>query len=431
LSGLISPSLEEMSYVAQEMSRRRFDVPLLIGGATTSKVHTAVKIAPHYASPVIYVPDASRAVGVAGQLFSGARASFADGIKAEYAELRQLHEGRQSAARTGLAAARANRLMLDWSSYSPPRPAVGGPRSFADYDLGELVARIDWQPFFAAWELAGRFPDLLDDKIIGPAARSLYRDAQAMLKRAVRERWLTARAAIGFWPANADGDDIVLYTDETRRDEMARVHTLRQQMNKDGDGRHNLALADFVAPVESGRADYLGGFVVTAGIGLEARAQDFEAGQDDYNSILLKALGDRLAEAFAERMHERVRREFWGYAADENLDSAALIAEAYRGIRPAPGYPACPDHTEKRTLFGLLDAEAATGVRLTDSCAMWPTSSVAGFYFGHPKARYFGVGRIDRDQVADYAARKGMSVADVERWLAPNLAYDPAGKRAA
>jgi 5-methyltetrahydrofolate--homocysteine methyltransferase len=427
LSGLITPSLEEMCYVAKEMTREGFSIPLLIGGATTSKAHTAVKIAPNYQGPVVYVPDASRAVGVVGSLLAdGGNAAFAGAVREEYARIRESH-ARQAGekARTPLAQARANKLNLDWRAYRPVKPARLGLAVLRDYDLGELIQRIDWRPFFLAWELKGNFPAILDDPGTGKAARSLYDDARAMLERIVRERSLAANGVVGFWPANAAGDDIEVYADEGRGRPLAVVHTLRQQMAREG--RPNLALADFVAPRDLGVADYVGAFAVTAGVGLEALVAAFEAAHDDYSAILAKALADRLAEAFAERLHERARKEFWGYAADENLSNEELIAEAYRGIRPAPGYPACPDHTEKRTLFDLLKAEENAGIRLTESFAMWPAASVSGYYFAHPESRYFGVGRIGRDQVADYAKRKGMGVREAERWLAPNLAYEPEG----
>ena len=427
LSGLITPSLDEMVYVAKEMQREGFHLPLLIGGATTSKVHTAVKIAPNYEGPVVYVADASRAVGVTGNLLSETQqASFAETVKLDYTRMREAHAKQGTVrARLPIGAARANKARLDWPDYAPPRPATPGITVFDDYDLAELVARIDWKPFFDAWELSGRFPAILDDEVVGPAARSLYNDAQAMLQRIVSEKLLTARAVIGLWPANAVGDDIEIYEDEARSKVLTRVHTLRQQMSREGRDRPNLALADFVAPKETGLEDYVGGFVVTAGIGLEAITADFKAKHDDYNAILVQALGDRLAEAFAERLHERVRKEFWAYARDESLTNEELIGEAYSGIRPAPGYPACPDHTEKGTLFALLDAERNIGVSLTESYAMLPTAAVSGFYFAHPKSRYFGLGRIERDQVADYAKRKAMSLTETERWLAPNLNYDP------
>ncbi|MFO0996515.1 MAG: methionine synthase [Alphaproteobacteria bacterium] len=426
LSGLITPSLDEMCHVAAEMEREGFRVPLLIGGATTSKVHTAVKIAPRYSGPTIHVMDASRSVAVAGGLMSNEQHdALVAGVRDDYERVRTSHAARGGAAqKASLAEARANRAVLDWSS-APPRPTFLGLRSFDDYPLAELVERIDWTPFFRTWELAGAYPRILEDPVVGASARNLFTDARAMLDRIVAERLFRARAVIGFFPANREGeDDIALFADEARRERLATVHTLRQQGSK-GAGRANLALADYVAP--AGIPDYLGAFVVTAGIGVEALAKDFEAKHDDYNSIMVKALADRLAEAFAERMHERVRREFWGYAPDESLDNEALIREAYRGIRPAPGYPACPDHTEKITLFRLLDAERRAGVTLTEGCAMLPASSVSGFYFAHPEARYFGVGKIERDQVEDYARRKGQDVATTERWLSAILAYDPRG----
>ena len=425
LSGLITPSLDEMVYVASEMRREGLNLPLLIGGATTSKMHTAVKIDPAYDGPVVHVVDASRAVGVAQQLLSREhRPVFAASVREEYRRMAaKRREGRVDRPRITIDQARANGARIDWSDYQPPRPAFEGVRHFDSYPLAELVERIDWQPFFATWELRGRFPDILDDPVVGEAARPLWRDAQEMMGRIVDGGWARPRASIGFWPAARHGDDIRLKSvggDVT-------VHTLRQQMPRDGD-RANLALADFVAA--AGQApDWLGGFVVTAGPEIEDRAKAFEEEGDMYASIMVKALADRLAEAFAERMHERVRQEFWGYAADEDLSNAELVAEAYSGIRPAPGYPACPDHTEKGTLFRLLDAEARTGVRLTESFAMTPASSVSGWYFSHPQARYFGLGRIERDQVEDYARRKGESVAWVEKWLASSLAYDPEDDR--
>ena len=427
LSGLITPNLEEMSYVAGEMTRQGLKVPLLIGGATTSKVHTAVKIAPNYEGPVVYVPDASRAVGVVGQLSSRRQCQgFAGEVRAEYREIAAKHSrSGQVRGRQSLTEARRNGARIDWQSAQPPCPRKLGLRSFADYDVAELIDRIDWKPFFAAWELHGRFPDILDDPVVGEAARALHRDAEDMLRRLVDEQWLAPRGVIGFWPANATGDDIEVYADEARSKVVATVHTLRQQMARRDLERANLALADFIAPKDSGVADYLGGFAVTAGPEVEARAERFKRDQDDYSAILLLALGDRLAEAFAERMHERVRQEFWGFAVDEKLSNRDLIGEQYRGIRPAPGYPACPDHTEKWALFDLLEAEATVGIALTESCAMTPAASVSGYYFSHPESRYFGIGRIARDQVEDYAARKGLSIQEVERWLAPNLAYDP------
>ncbi|HSO43087.1 MAG TPA: methionine synthase [Rhodospirillales bacterium] len=430
LSGLITPSLEEMAYVAKEMKRERFEIPLLIGGATTSRVHTAVKIAPNYDGPVVYVTDASRAVGVAGSLLAqSSNQEYAAGVREEYAVIREAHARRETdRAHLPLVSARANKLKLDWQDgYRPPAPKIPGISVFTDYDFGELVQRIDWQPFFQAWELSGRFPDILDDAIVGEAARPLFRDAEEMLAQIVAEKWLTARGVVGLWPANSIGDDdIEVFVDESRSGVRAIIHTLRQQMARDRKPRPNLALADFIAPKATGVPDWIGGFAVTTGHGAEAIARDFEKSHDDYRSIMVKALADRLAEAFAERLHERVRKELWGYAADEALGNAELIAEAYCGIRPAPGYPACPDHTEKRTLFDLLAAETNAAVTLTESFAMMPGASVSGYYFSHPGSRYFGLGRLHRDQIEDYARRKGMDLAEVERWLAPNLAYDPA-----
>jgi 5-methyltetrahydrofolate--homocysteine methyltransferase len=431
LSGLITPSLDEMCHVASEMERQGFDIPLLIGGATTSRVHTAVKIDPNYRrGQTVYVADASRAVGVASNLLSRtANGGFVAGVRAEYEQIARTHAAQRAPGRRlSLLEARANKAKIDWSSYAPPVPTYFGTRSYNDYDLAELARYIDWTPFFRTWELAGQFPSILEDDKVGEAARSLYADAQAMLKQIIAGKWLTARAAVGFWPANSEGDDILLYGDKARKFPIHTVHTLRQQMAREG-ARPNLALADFVAP--KGTADFIGGFVVTAGIGEEAHIKRFEAAKDDYSAILLRALADRLAEAFAERMHERVRREFWAYAPDENLNNTQLIAENYRGIRPAPGYPAQPDHTEKGTLFKLLDAEARAGVKLTESYAMWPGSSVSGFYFAHPESRYFGTGKIERDQVEDYARRKGWDVTTAERWLSPILNYDPRAKDAA
>ncbi len=428
LSGLITPSLDEMAYVAREMDREGFHVPLLIGGATTSKVHTAVKIAPGYKNAVVYVQDASRAVGVAGGLMSDQlRDGFVKDVRADYENMREAHaRQQQSKKRQSLAAARANRTKIAWENYKPERPRTLGLQTFEDYDLAELTRTIDWTPFFQTWELAGKYPNILEDETIGKAARGLYNDAQAMLQRLVGEKWLTARAVIGFWPANAVGDDIEIYTDDSRSKVLTTLHSLRQQMVRDGNSdRANAALADFIAPKDSGVADYIGAFAVTAGIGTDERVAVFERDQDDYNAILFKALADRLAESFAERMHQRVRKEFWGYDPGEALSNEDLIAERYRGIRPAPGYPACPDHTEKGLLWKLLDAEKNAGVRLTESFAMWPAASVSGLYFAHPQAAYFGVGKIERDQVEDYAARKGMDLQTMERWLAPNLNYDP------
>jgi len=427
LSGLITPSLDEMCHVAAEMEREDFDVPLLIGGATTSKVHTAVKIHPNYAKgQAVYVLDASRAVGVASSLLGRDKASYVADVQADYVKIADAHaRAQENKRRISLAAARADGLKLDWSSYRPVKPSFLGTKVFRDYPIAELVPYIDWTPFFSTWEIKGTYPLVLEDEKVGAAARSLFNDAQAMLKQMVEEKWVSANAVIGFWPANAVGDDIALYEDEARDAEKAAFYTLRQQIARSTDKRRHVALSDFVAPRETGIGDYVGGFAVTAGIGEEAVAERFNRANDDYSKILSQALTDRLAEAFAERMHQRVRREFWGYAADETLSKEELIREAYAGIRPAPGYPAQPDHTEKRTLFDLLDAEAQAGITLTESFAMWPGSSVSGLYIGHPESYYFGVGRIEADQVADYAARKGWSVQEAERWLAPVLNYDP------
>ncbi|WP_395666057.1 methionine synthase [Methylocella sp.] len=427
LSGLITPSLDEMCFVAAEMEREGFDLPLLIGGATTSRVHTAVKIHPNYArGQAVYVTDASRAVGVVQSLLGENGRATAAAVKAEYEKLAETHRRAEAdKLRLPIARARANALKIDWASYDPPKPTFLGSRMFRSYDVAELIPYIDWTPFFQTWELRGRYPQILDDEKFGAAARALYDDAQAMLRRVVEERWFDPKAVIGFWPANAVGDDVALYVGESRAERLATFHMLRQQLAK-RDGRANVALSDFVAPVESGKRDYLGAFVVTAGAQEGKIADRFAKANDDYGSILVKALADRIAEAFAERMHERVRREFWAYAADETLTNDERIREAYRGIRPAPGYPAQPDHTEKKTLFELLSAPSRIGVRLTESFAMYPGASVSGLYFAHPEARYFGVAKIERDQVEDYARRKGMSVAEMERWLAPILNYDPA-----
>jgi 5-methyltetrahydrofolate--homocysteine methyltransferase len=427
LSGLITPSLDEMCHVAAEMEREGFDLPLLIGGATTSRVHTAVKISPNYRrSQAIYVTDASRAVGVVSSLMSPEeRPKAIAKVREEYRTMAESYaRGQAEKRRTSLADARANKLKLDWGGYAPPKPSFLGIRSFNSYDLAELARYIDWTPFFHAWELKGTFPRILKDDKYGEAARALYDDAQAMLKQLIAEKWLTANAVVGFWPANSVGDDIELYTDDTRSKRLATLHTIRQQMARE-QGKPNLALADYIAPKELGIADYIGGFAVTAGIGEEDVARRFERANDDYSKIMVKALADRLAEAFAEALHAKVRRELWAYAPDETLTNEELIGEAYAGIRPAPGYPAQPDHTEKRTLFELLKAEQATGLKLTESYAMWPAAAVSGFYFAHPEAHYFGVGKIGRDQVADYAKRKGWSVEEAERWLAPILNYDP------
>jgi len=424
LSGLITPSLDEMVFVAREMERRGFTIPLLIGGATTSRTHTAVKIEPAYkAGSTTYVIDASRAVGVVSGLLSPTeRARNEAATREEYVRIRdQYARGQEAKARSPLAEARANRFRPDPAAALPGRPAFTGVRAFDAWDLQDLADHIDWTPFFASWELIGRYPLILEDEIVGQAARDLFADAQAMLKRIVAETWFTARGVVGFWPANARGDDIVVWSDEGRTTELARFHGLRQQIAK-SNGKPNLCLSDFVA--EDGD-DWLGAFAVTAGHGELEKAAAFKAAGDDYSAILSTALADRLAEAFAERLHKEVRTRLWGYAADETTTVDELIAEQYQGIRPAPGYPAQPDHTEKATLFRLLNADANAGMILTESFAMTPPASVSGLYFGHPGSHYFGVGKIDRDQVADYAARKGWDVATAERWLSPILNYDP------
>ncbi|WP_454260428.1 methionine synthase [Pseudoxanthomonas mexicana] len=422
LSGLITPSLEEMTHVAREMQRQGFDTPLLIGGATTSRAHTALKIDPHYQAPTVWVKDASRAVGVAQSLISrDMRAAFVAANDADYAEIRERHRNRGDAKRlVSLEKARGQKFDGGWADYTPPAPRQPGLQVFDDYPLDELVDCIDWTPFFNAWELFGKYPAILTDDVVGAQASELYRDARAMLAKIVDERWLTAKAVFGLWPANSVGDDVELTVDGRSE----RLHFLRQQVDKPVE-RPDFCLADFIAPKDSGRQDWIGMFAVTAGIGIDAHVARFEADHDDYNAILLKALADRLAEALAERLHQRVRTEFWGYVADETLDNEALIAEKYVGIRPAPGYPACPEHSEKATLFRLLDAGSHAGMSLTESFAMLPTAAVSGYYFSHPQSQYFVVGRVSKEQVADYARRKGVEIAQVERWLASNLDYDP------
>ncbi len=422
LSGLITPSLEEMSHVAREMERQGFTLPLMIGGATTSRAHTALKIDPHYKAPTVWVKDASRAVGVAQSLISSElREAFVAANEADYADIRQRHRNRGDAKRlVTLAKARAQRFDGNWAQYQPPAPRRPGLHVLDDYPLADLVGVIDWTPFFQAWELAGKYPAILTDEIVGTQASELYRDARAMLKRIVDERWLTAKAVFGLWPANSVGDDVHLTTGQG----PAVLHFLRQQVDKPVE-RPDFCLADFIAPADSGRQDWIGAFAVTAGIGIDPHVARFEADHDDYNAILLKALADRLAEALAERLHQQVRTDYWGYQPDEALDNDALIAEQYSGIRPAPGYPACPEHSEKATLFRLLDAENNADMQLTESFAMLPTAAVSGYYFSHPQSQYFVVGRVTREQVGDYAKRKGVERAQVERWLASNLDYDP------
>ncbi|MCK4493089.1 MAG: methionine synthase, partial [Methylococcales bacterium] len=425
LSGLITPSLDEMVHIASEMQRLEMNIPLMIGGATTSRIHTAVKIDPKYDNAVVYVADASRAVGVAGDLLSDERKKvYVQNLKDEYQTMREERSKRTASRKTfTLQQARDNAYKGDWENYTPPKPTFLGIKVFEDYSLEELTHYIDWTPFFHAWELAGKYPKILDDKIIGEEATRLFEDAQALLKQIVDEKWLHARAVIGFFPANSVGDDIELYSDDERAEVKTVLHHLRQQLAKPSD-RPNSCISDFVAPKESGKKDYVGAFAVTAGIGIDEHVKRFEADHDDYNSILLKALADRLAEAFAECMHHRVRKEFWAYAADEALSDDDLIKEAYQGIRPAPGYPACPDHTEKATLWSLIEPDKNAGITITESFAMLPTAAVSGFYFSHPDAKYFGTGKIHKDQVDDYARRKGDDIAVVERWLASVLDYD-------
>ncbi len=431
LSGLITPSLDEMCFVAAEMEREGFSVPLLIGGATTSKVHTAVKINPNYnRGQAVYVLDASRAVGVVSKLLSETeKAPFVQNIKTEYAKVREAHLANEARKqRITLKTARDNKFKIDWQGFKPVKPSFLGARSFANYDLASLVPYIDWTPFFQTWELTGRYPQILADKKVGVEAGKLFDDAQALLKRIVAEKWFMASAVVGFWPANSIGDDIAIYQDETRGNQIAMLHTLRQQIARDPSrNRAHTALADFIAPKETGLADYIGGFAVTAGLGEEEAIERHVAKTDDYTRIMAKALCDRFAEAFAEAMHQKVRKELWGYAKGEKLASDDLILEKYQGIRPAPGYPAQPDHTEKATLWSLMDVEKATGITLTESYAMWPGASVSGLYFANPESHYFGVGKVERDQAEDYAARKGWTVEEAERWLAPVLNYERSG----
>ncbi|MDX1589286.1 MAG: methionine synthase [Oleiphilaceae bacterium] len=427
LSGLITPSLDEMVHVAKEMQRLDFHVPLMIGGATTSKAHTAVKIEPQYSNgPTVYVSDASRSVGIAGRLVSETlRQQLTDDTRAEYEKIRERRKNRGRKVKlVPLEKARARKPQIDWENYTPPTPAFTGPRAFDQYNLEELLDYIDWTPFFAAWQLSGKYPDILDHPEKGETARNLFADARKVLQQLIDSDDVVARGVIGFWPANSVGDDIECYSDENRSEVIARLHHLRQQDDKAPD-KPFYALSDFVAPKETGLVDYVGGFAVTAGHGVEVLAEKYEKANDDYNSIMIKVLADRLAEAFAERLHERVRKEFWGYRPDEQLDNLDLIKERYQGIRPAPGYPACPDHTEKETLFQVLDATRHTGLELTEHFAMSPAAAVSGWYFAHPESKYFGVGRIGIDQVEDYAKRKNVAVKEVERWLAPSLSYDP------
>ena len=427
LSGLITPSLDEMVHVAKEMQRRGMDLPLLIGGATTSKAHTAVKIEPQYEHPVIYVTDASRAVGVAGKLLTPAlKTPYVAEIREEYEKVRERNAKRRpKAADLDYTQARKRRFRTDWSAHTPAEPNMLGLKTFDDYDLEELIERIDWTPFFMSWQLAGKYPKILDDKVVGEAARNLFEDAKVMLRKLVEEKRVQARGVIGLWPANSVDDDVIeVYADESRSEVVERLFHIRQQTTKGRDGIC-YSLADFIAPKESGKADWIGGFAVTTGHGVDELSKAYEAAGDDYNAIMVQALTDRLAEAFAERMHERVRKEFWGYVPEETLDNDALIAEKYQGIRPAPGYPACPDHTEKATLFRLLNATDNTGLALTENFAMWPAAAVSGWYFAHPQSKYFSTGKITRDQVEAIAARKQMPLEEMERWLSPVLSYDP------
>jgi 5-methyltetrahydrofolate--homocysteine methyltransferase len=427
LSGLITPSLDEMVYVAKEMERLGFDVPLLIGGATTSKTHTAVKVEPAYSGPVVHVLDASRAVGVASSLLhedESTRSNFILDVRSNYEKVR-VHRGNRKSNKKyiTLGKARENAFQIDWSAYEPPVPKKPGIHLLDDYSLEELTEYIDWTPFFTSWQLKGKFPAILEDETVGQEAQKLYNDARSMLRQIIDEGWLQAKAIIGLFPANASGDDIEIYTDSSRGEVRTHLRNLRQQRKK-APGQPNLCLTDFIAPVESGKEDYVGAFAVTAGIGIEEHVRRFEDDHDDYHAIMLKALADRLAEAMAERMHQRVRTEFWGYAHNEALSNDALIAEKYSGIRPAPGYPACPEHTEKGTLWELLDVASRTGIKLTESYAMYPAASVSGWYFSHPESKYFGLGEVSKDQVEDYATRKNMSTQEAERWLSPVLNYD-------
>ncbi|MCF8277847.1 MAG: methionine synthase [Flavobacteriales bacterium] len=425
LSGLITPSLDEMVHLAKEMEHDGFDIPLLIGGATTSRVHTAVKIEEKYKrGQAVHVLDASRAVTVVESLLGSRKEAFVANIKEEYANMREMHARKRADKEVvTLAEAQANKFKIEWKAEDLAKPNKLGITEFKDFPLSELIDYIDWTPFFQTWELAGRYPKILEDVVVGEAATKVFADAQSMLKKIVSEKWLTASGVVGIWPANAVGDDVELYTDESRKEVLSTVHSLRQQSKKAANVA-NLALADFVAPKETGLQDFMGGFAVTSGLGIESKLEEFAKDHDDYSSIMLKALADRLAEAFAEKLHSIVRKETWGYEPNETLSNEDLIREKYRGIRPAPGYPACPDHTEKPELFKLLNATSITGITLTESLAMMPTAAVSGWYFAHPQSKYFGLGKIEKDQVEDYAARKGMEVREVERWLSPNLNYD-------
>jgi len=425
LSGLITPSLEEMVHVAKEMQRLKFDIPLMIGGATTSKMHTAVKIAEHYQYPVVHVNDASRAVGIAARLYKEeSRLLLHEEIKQEYAEKRQYHQDRLASRKLhSLAQSRQNACKIDWQDYQVTKPSFEGIKVFKQFNLEDLASHIDWTPFFRSWELAGSFPNILDDAVVGDSATKLYQDALTMLQKIITEKWLSAKAVVGFFPANSvDQDDIDVYQDAERSTVKYQLHHLRQQIVRNND-RPNYCLSDYIAPKETGIEDYIGCFALTAGIGIEPHIQRFEADHDDYSAIMIKALADRLAEALAENLHQLVRKELWGYASAESLSNADLIKEKYQGIRPAPGYPACPDHTEKQTLWSMLEPDQHIGLSLTESYAMYPTAAVSGWYFSHPQSSYFGIGKITADQVADYATRKGLTIAECEKWLASDLAY--------
>jgi 5-methyltetrahydrofolate--homocysteine methyltransferase len=424
LSGLITPSLDEMVHFAKEMEREGFKIPLILGGATTSRIHAAVKVAPNYSGPSVHVLDASRSVTVCSTLMSDEnREEYITNIHNEYSKARETHLSKQTDKKfKSIEEARAGKFQIDLNTAVAAKPLFIGTKAFVDFSLEELVPYIDWTPFFHTWELRGSYPRIFEDEFVGKEAKKLYEEARILLDKIISDKSLKAKGVIGFWPANSVGDDIELYTDESRTQIYRTIHTLRQQAEKAAEEPY-FALSDFIAPKNSGIADYWGGFAVTTGIGCDELVAEFEKNFDDYNSIMVKALADRLAEAFAERMHELVRKEFWAYSHDESLSSEDLIKEKYRGIRPAPGYPACPDHTEKATLFEILDAENLTGIHLTESFAMYPTAAVSGFYFAHPQSRYFGLGKINKDQVEDYAVRKGLTLEETERWLSPNLGY--------
>ena len=426
LSGLITPSLEEMVLIAKEMNKKGMEVPLLIGGATTSKLHTAIKIEPNYPEKTIHVTDASRAVGVSTSLLSKEkRKSFIVEIKQNYLAMRKSYEkGKKNKVENKIGNARKNRLQLDWNNYIPPKPRKLGLTYFRDFQISELIENIDWTPFFSTWEIKGKYPDILNDKFVGKTASELFNDAQRMLDNIINKKLITCNGVVGFWPANSVGDDIEVFSDKNRGTRIETLHTLRQQMKKSSKTKPNYALSDFIAPLSTKKDDYIGAFAVTSGIGLDNHIEEYEKNHDVYNSILIKALGDRLAEAFAEKLHQIVRKDIWGYQPEEKLSNEELIREKYIGIRPAPGYPACPDHTEKNTIWRLLNAEDNTGISLTESLAMLPSSSVSGLYFSHPESCYFGVGKIEADQVEDYANRKGLDIKTTEKWLAPNLGYD-------